>query len=580
MKMMNLNKFSLIVASILVLAMVAGCEKTIVPGDDSPEEEDPADYSFDTSIVVQITLNGTSISVVPSVADVSGSKVTIKSAGTYNITGSLTDGQIIVETEDEENVNLIFDGIDIKSSSSAPVFVKNAKKVVICLKEDTKNYLSDGASYSTTDEPNAALFSNAFLTFFGGGSLNVTGNYNDGISTDDGMIIKSGTISVTSADDGIRGKDYLVIRHGNIIINAKGDGLTSDNEGDASLGYITIDSAIVNITSSGDGISAQSNLIIGDGSFTITTGGGAATTLTTTPTGGGPGGGGRTSGGYSGTISAKALKSLASLVIEKGKFTINSADDAIHSNNSVKINNGTFSIASGDDAIHADVSIEINDGTINITKCYEGIESASIIFNGGNMSLVSTDDGFNATKGSATEINDGSSLNINDGTIVVNSSKGDGLDSNGNVNLTGGTVVVHGPQSAPEVGFDINGTFNVSGGFLIAAGPNSGNMIEVPASSSAQYCVKATMSSTLSSSTLFNIQDASGNNLVTYKPVRSVYYVVFSSSDLKNGSTYSIYTGGTSTGTNTNGIYYNDTYSGGTLKKTFTVSNKITSVSF
>jgi hypothetical protein len=196
------------------------------------------------------------------------------------------------------------------------------------------------------------------------------------------------------------------------------------------------------------------------------------------------------------------------------------------------------------------------------------------------VNLVAANDGFNATNGSGGESNDGSILTFNGGYIVANVASGDGLDSNGNIVMTGGTVIVHGPQSAPEVAFDFNGTFTISGGLLIAGGPNSGNMIEVPGSSSAQYCIKATSSSSFSASTLFHIQDASENDVVTFKPVRNTYYFVFSSSQLTNAGSYSIYTGGSSSGVLTDGLYTGGTYSGGTLKKTFTVSGKITSVTF
>jgi hypothetical protein len=545
------------------------------------EKEDPTDYTWDTSTVVQITLDGTSITVDPSVANVSGSKVTITDVGTYSIQGTLTDGQVIVDSKDEGNIRLILNGANITCSNSAPIYILDAKKIIINLADGTQNYLTDGTTYVTEEgEPNAALFSNAYLSIFGNGSLTVTAKYNDGISTDDGLIIKSGNISVSATDDGIRGKDYLIINSGYFTINAKGDGMKSDNEDDNTLGYILIDSATANITSSADGITAKTNLTIKDGSYTIKTGGGAPTTISTGGGGGGmkpPGGG--TSGGYTGTVSAKALKALSIMIIEKGTFNISSADDAIHSNDAITIDGGTFSIATGDDVIHADASITINGGDLDISKSYEGIESASITFNDGNLILTATDDGFNATKGSATESNDGSSACINGGYVVVNCSSGDGLDSNGNFTIQAGTVIVHGPQSQPEVGFDINGTFDISGGFFIATGPNSGNMIEVPSSSSSQYSVKVTIQSNLSSTTLFHIQDASGNELVTYKPVRNVYYVVFSSENLVNGSSYSIYTGGSSTGIYSNGLYTGGTYTGGTLKKTFTISGKTTSVS-
>lgn len=573
---MSKIRILLLLAFLPAFVYFTACEKTIVPDDNEIEGEDPTDYDWDTTQVVRVTLNTNSITVDPVVAAVSGSIITISEAGTYKISGTLTDGQIIVNSKEEDAVKIILDGINIRCTSSAPLYIKKAKKVIIFLNEGTQNYLSDGTSYIVADgEPGAALFSNSYLAFSGTGSLSVTSNYLDGISSDDELIINSGTISVTSMDDGIRGKDFLYIKNGNISVNSKGDGLKSDNSTDQSLGYIVVDTGNISITTTaGDGINAQTTLKIYDGVFNITTGGGAGTISSG---GGGPGGGG--SSGYSGTISEKALKAAAGLDILKGTFTVNSADDAVHSNSRITINDGTFSIASGDDAFHSDGSITVNGGTINVTKCYEAMEGPAITVNGGNISLASVDDTFNATKGVATESNDGSILTINGGNIVANASSGDCIDSNGNATMTGGTLVAHGPSSAPEVGADVNGTFKVTGGLLVFTGPNSGNMIETISTSSTQDCIKATFSTLLTTSTLFHLQDAGGNNIVTYKPVRSVYYIVVCSPDLKTGSSYSIYTGGTTTGTYTNGIYSGGVYSGGTLKKTVTLSGIVTNVS-
>lgn len=575
-----MNKIKFLVMSGVFTAMVffTACEKTIVPENNETQGEDPADYEWDSTQVVRITLNSVSITVEPSVAEVSGSVVIISKAGTYSIAGSLSDGQIIVNTEDAGPVRLVLDGVNIKCTSSAPVYIQKAEKVIIILNEGKQNYLSDGTSYELVDnEPGAALFSNSYLAISGTGSLSVTANYRDGISSDDELIIAGGTISVTAADDGIRGKDYLYVRNGKITVTSKGDGLKSDNSRDPSLGYILVDTCNISITTTaGDGINASTSLNINNGVFNIITGGGAGTI--STGGGGFPGGGG--SSGYSGTESEKALKATGGIDILKGMFTINSADDAIHSDSQITIHDGSYSIASGDDAIHTDVSLTVNGGTIDVTKCYEAMEGPIITINGGNLNLVSVDDTFNATKGNATESNDGSLLAINGGSIVASASKGDCIDSNGNVTMSGGILVANGPSSAPEVGADVNGTFKVSGGFLVFTGPNSGNMIETISNSSSQNCLKTTFSSSLSTSTLYHIQDAGGNNILTYKPVRTVYYIVLSTSDLKTGSTYSIYTGGTSTGTFTNGLYAGGTYSGGTLRKSFTITGVLTNVSF
>ncbi len=544
--------------------------------------EETDDYTWDSSQISQIGLNGNSITFNGTGAAVSGNKVTITSAGTFGISGSLTDGQIIVNTADKELVRLILNGVNISNSTSAPINIQAAKKVVIVLANGTENYVTDGASYvfesPSEDEPNAAIFSKSDLTIYGTGSLTVKGNCNDAIASKDGLIIAGGSenmtsvddglpkravasvsINVTAKDDGIRGKHYLVIRDANIALKAGGDGLKSDNADDVTRGYIWIQNGDINITSARDAITAETDALISDGTFTLTSGGGSNYSVP-------PG------------TSAKGIKGLVLTIIAGGAFVIDAADDAIHSNNIVIIDNGGFAIATKDAAIHADASATINDGTLNISKSYEGIESAAITINSGNISMVTSDDGFNATKGRRTESNDGSSLLIKGGTIAVNSSRGDGLDSNGNAAITGGTVIVHGPQSQPEVAFDINGTFGLSGGLFIATGPNSGNMIEVPSTSSTQYSVYVAFSAGLSASSLFHIQDASGNDIVTFKPARNIYYIVFSSPNLIRGSTYSIYTGGSSTGSNTNGLYIGGTYSGGTLKKSFTISSIVTKV--
>jgi hypothetical protein len=569
----------------IVLLIPGSCEKKYSDdywndsGNNIEGSEDESDYVWDESDVNEIILNGRSVIEDSEGVVVSGTIIKIILAGTYRFSGVLNDGQIIVNTSDEKIVRLLLNGVSITCSNSSPVFIKKAAKVLVDLADSTENYLEDGSSYvlDNEGEPGATVFSKSYLSFSGNGKLSISANYQDGIVSKDGLVIKNGILDVRAIDDGIRGKDYLIIKDGRLNIESGGDGIKSDNDINSGYGKIIIESGNIIINASGDGITAQNNISVLSGTLNITTGGGAgnSTGSGTTSMGGRPGG---TSGGYSGTTSAKGIKSTGSITIDNGTFMVNSADDALHTDGTFTLNGGTLTMATGDDAIHAEGSVTINGDTLIITKSYEGIESPSITVNKGYISLVSTDDGFNATKGNATEANDGSSLVINGGYVVVNSSAGDGIDSNGNVIITGGIIIVHGPQSQPEVGFDINGTFNVSGGLLIGTGPNSGNMIEAPGNSSGQYSVKTTISSGISSNTLFHIQDTEGNDLVTFKPFRNQYYIVFSSAQLKSGSTYHIYLGGSSTGVNNNGLFTGGTYSGGTFRKSFTLSGKTTNI--
>jgi hypothetical protein len=564
------NIFLLLFGFILLLTMAA-CEKEYA-GNTADEVEDPDDYIIDTAAMAHIIFhNNLIISDSPS-AIIKGSDVVITSPGVYNLKGTLDNGQVKIELAEEGTAKLIFEGVNISCDYGAPVFIGKNGKTIITLKESTTSTIT-GTANASPDETGGALFSNSYMAFTGTGSLIVNSSACDGISGDDGVIINDGTFTINSADDGIRGKDYLVIRKGNYSINSKGDGLKSDND----HGHIDIVNGSFNIiASAGDAIDAANDITIDDGFFNIKTGNGAVITENSSM----PGRPGSGSGGYSGAVSEKAFKATGKIKITKGTFIIDAADDAIHSDSEVEVSAGDFSIASGDDAIHAGVSFTFDEGNLNVSKSYEGIESALITVNSGTIKISSSDDTFNATKGQATEWDDGSKITINGGDMVLSGSKGDGLDSNGSVIIKGGTVLIHGPSSQPEVGFDINGTFNIDGGYFLASGPNSGNMIEVPSTTSAQNSVIFTCSSMFSSTSLIHLQDDSGNDLFTFRPVRNAYYVVFSSPSLKIGNAYSIYTGGTSTGTVENGLYSGGEYAPGVLKKTFTLQSLRTAVQF
>lgn len=534
------------------------------------DHEDSDDYSWNTSSVIPITLNGSSINVTGSGATVSGTKVTVTSTGNYSISGTLSDGQIIVNTEDEGTVRLILNGANITSSTSAPIHIISAKKVVLVLADTTQNYVTDASSYSSSteeDAPNATIFSMSDLTIFGNGILTVDANYNDGIASKDGLIIKSGTININSVDDGIRGKDYLIVKNGNITVKSGGDGLKSDNEDDSSKGYISIEAGTLNITSGGDAIAAETDVLISNGTISLTSGGGS---------------------GYAvGTISTKGIKAIVNTIIDDGTITINSADDALHSNGCLVINGGTFSISSGDDGVHADSILGINGGDILIKKSYEGIESAAIIITDGTIHVTSSDDGINAAGG-----NDGSSVNgrpgqnqfattgnyylsIKGGYIAV-SAVGDGVDINGAIAMTGGTLFINGPTNNGNGAIDYDSSFKITGGLLMAAG--SSGMAQAPGTTSTQYSVLVNFNSARSAGTLVNIQASDGTGIVTFKPTKSYQSIAFSSPALTKSTTYNVYTGGSSTGTPVDGLYEDGVYTAGTKYTSFTINSVVTTI--
>lgn len=439
--------------------------------------------------------------------------------------------------------------------------------------------------------------------FISGGTLNltVTGNQSKAMKCDQTMTLAGGQITIHNSGDAVltaSGSGYdpsyctALKSDSKIIINGSTLSIVSSGKAAKSIssdGDIEINSGSITITNSGTGtkytnsagqadayvatcLSADMNIEILGGSLTTSSSGSAGKGISAD--------GILTIGGINSSPIINCTTTGSKVVISgSGNNATYAEAKAISCDNNVKIDNGTITISSADDGIKSKTAIDVNNGSLNITNSVEGFEAPFITFNSGNINVKASDDCINATFGNGGEANDGSHLKINGGTLVVNTSGGDGLDSNGNITFTGGTTIVHGPPSAPEVGMDYNGICNVNGGFLVISGTNS-FMTQPPSNSSTQYSVLAKSNTSLSASTLFHMQNAAGNDIVTFQPIRSYYSIIVSSSMLANGGTYSIYTGGTSTGNNNNGLYTGGSYTGGTLKKTFTINSIVTTVNF
>jgi hypothetical protein len=526
--------------------------------------------------VTKIQFDDRNITVNGDGAAVSGSTVIILSEGTYELRGALADGQVLVSTDKGAAVELILAGVTINCSNSSPLYIENAKDTKIVLADNTKNRLTDGAVYSANktkkDEPNAALFSRDDLTITGNGSLEITGNYNDGITSKDKLTVENGTILVNAADDGMRGKDHLRIKGGNVTVVSKGDGLKSDdkvadadNKTQIGDGKISISGGKINITSKGDAIQASSSVNIEGGEFILTTGANAQY--------------------VGGTVSLKAISSGDSLVIGGGTFTISSSDDALHANNTLTVNGGSFDIATGNNALLGDKTLEISNADIRISTSYEGLEGSIVKINSGNIHINAGSNGLSirtSRKGSGTVgrrwggFDSGSCLYINGGYIVVNAN-GDGVDANGSMEMTGGTLLISGPTSNQDGALDF-GSFKISGGLLVAAG--SSGMAQSPGSGSAQNSALVYFNNYQPEGTLFHVQSSDGSEVITFAPKKTYSSVAFSSPKLAIGTAYDVYYGGSSSGVAKDGLYEGGKYTPGTKLTSFTPTGPGTYVGY
>ena len=290
-----------------------------------------------------------------------------------------------------------------------------------------------------------------------------------------------------------------------------------------------IASGTVKIESEKDGVQAATLLRIDGGDIDITTADGAGEVKSGEEMGFGQGF--QSSYDTEDSESAKALKSESELTVTGGKINISSSDDAIHANESVHITGGTITAATGDDGIHADSTLTIDGGDITITQSYEGIEAGEITVNDGNISVTASDDGFNAGGGDSGEGGQGmfdadasKTLTINGGYVYVNAD-GDGLDSNGYLTITGGTVLVSGPQNDGNGALDYGTEAKITGGTLVAIG--SSGMAETITGDG--QCTIMTDVTTQSGGTLCSLVDSDGNVIASFTASKQYSNVVFSS---------------------------------------------------
>lgn len=474
---------------------------------------------YDESSAVKITLNGSSAVVSGSEVNISGSTVTITSAGTYIISGSLSDGQIVIAASDSDKVQLVLNNAEINCNTSAAVYVKSADKVFVTLPAGTTNSLGGGTEYVQTDDNtvDGVIFSKSDLTLNGTGTLKIDADYRHGIVTKDTLCITGGTYVIDAVKACLAGKDGIKILDGSFTLTAGSKGLNSGNDDDAKEG---------------------------------------------------------------------------SIYIAGGTFTIKSEDDSIHADGSCIIAGGTYTIAAGDDGIHANYDTIITDGSITITNSYEGIEGRRITVSGGTINLTASDDGINAATGGSSDeqrmpggqkgefggfgrqkgavvqsqemqmpqdgqqpqemqapasrsaSDDDVYIKITGGTITVNAG-GDGIDSNGNLYITGGTVYVAGPTSNGDGALDYEGEASITGGTLIAAG--SSGMAQGMGSNSTQCSMLVNLSEAIAAGSVISIKDSSENVLISWTSPKQFSSVVISTAELAQGSTYTLVTGDTQT---------------------------------
>ena len=483
---------------------------------------------------------------------VNGGDITILAGGTYVISGELTDGCITINSNDNKEVRLVLDNASVTSSDFAAIYVVNSERTVISCPEGTSNRLTDGSVYSEErlngGKPTAALYSSDDLIINGAGTLGISASFEDGIKSNDGLKILDTAIDLTSADEGINANDYISVAGGHIDINSTGDGIRCEDD-DADRGFIVSESSVISINSGGDGIYASSAFYSESSELDITTSDGAViadVNMRSMPFD-------AVKTQSEDTVSTKAVKAGSYIEFNNGVCTVNSADDGIHSDGDISINGGSFAIRCGDDAIHGEDNVNIDAESIDISLCREGIEGDYITICGGDINVISSDDGINATGPNSNagfmpmqdknrEITEEDIyLTVSGGNIFVETS-GDGVDSNGAAKMTGGSLKVFGPENGGNSSLDFEYGFIVDGGEISAAG--SSQMAELPSEDSAANVLVFYLDSSYEAGTDVKLTDADGNTVSEFTPTKKFDWVLISKPQITLGESYSLYVSG------------------------------------
>lgn len=463
-----------------------------IPGEEKAVNKDSLHFSandldarWDTSRATVVTLDGTEADISGDGVYVLDGDVVFAKSGYYRVTGQYTGGRLVVRAKNTAKLWIMLDGVDLRVKEGSAIWVEKAYKVFLTLPDGTENYLENGAAEASDHTSrlgllgdgavSAVIYSREDLTINGSGSLKLEAN----------------------AGHGIKGKDDLVIANSSLAIRAEKDGINVNDR--IQLTGVTLD-----ITSGGDGIDQDNE------------------------------------GGY--------------FYLESGALAIDAGDDAINAEGDITVMDGELALTAGDDGLHAENHLTVNGGDIQIENCFEGLEACQITLNGGNIAIYPVDDGLNAVEplsaetaealGSETAVarKDSSSIVITGGSLSVINKIGrsaDGLDSNGDIRISGGTVMIslanYGSNNAIDYGLENGGVCEITGGNVIACGSYT-KAEKVAATGQGSYFY--TNFAGVKKKSLVIVKDMAGHMVKSWFVPCSFSSMFFTAPELQNGVSY------------------------------------------
>lgn len=578
------------------------------------------DASHDASSATVITLSGDSASVQGAGAQASAAGAVISSAGTYIVSGELTDGQLLVDAGDDDKVQLVLAGATIHNEDAPAIYVRNADKCFVTLDAGTENNLSDGSSYaleSDSDEPYATLFSRCDLTLNGSGTLNVTSAYRHAVCSKDDLVVVSGTYNISAVEDGLRGRDSVKVRDGVFTIQAGGDGIKSNKDDDPTKGFVSIDGGAFDIQAGDDAVQGKTLIRLAGGSLTVAANDDAfhsdlemhllgasieasagddafhaETKLTV-------------DGGIVNVASCNEGYEAEKVYVNGGDTHIVASDDGVNASaadlsddadadtvSSTLPNGGTPGApgkgggaatpdAGGQAPAGAQQSGQAPDaaaqqdgqapGAAGVQQGGQAPDAAGAQQGGsapeppvgdnaggaGGATDPRQQGGDPAAGGGVGQADSSCLIQINGGYLVVDS-VGDAIDSNGNVEVTGGVLLVSGPTSDGDGAFDYDGSATISGGTVLMVG--STGMAQSFTGGTQAFAMTSASGEAGQS---VCVVDGSGNVVASFTATKRFGMVLTSSPAFAEGGEYTLVIGGEIANANADGYTDSGAVSGG-----------------
>ena len=576
---------AIVICSLVLTALFMNGEAlgiTKIVDEDAEQNSDSAYFttndqngSWDTTGAAVITLTGDGASISGNGAYVYDGNVVIAEAGRYVFSGNLEDGSIIVDTHDSSKVWILLDGVEINCSDDACIQVDQADKVFLTLAEGSQNILTSGSVYSDTalsDGTDGAIFAHDDLTINGGGSLTVTAQYSHGISANDDLVITGGTITISAVDDAIHVNDSIRIKDAAITATAGDDGLLTTNE--VENGYLYIESGTLDITASGDGIHTTGDITVAGGETNISAGDDGIHSDASVFV-------------QSGTILiSDCYEGIEALIIDVsgGDVSINCEDDGFNANggssdmfggggqmgggrNDGTSGHGGMQGSGTDDGMTGERPTPPDMGEEGMTgerPTPPGMDEEGTTgerptppdmgeegMSGGMPAGQETETASGSGQSSADTEDVETYISISGGNIRIVNEIGqdaDGLDSNGDIKISGGTIYISllgtGSNCAVDYASESGGVAEITGGTIIACGASS--MAEGFDSTSTQASILYNTSTVAEAGTTLTVTDADGSVLLSWEVPCSFSSALISCPEMKVGGTYTVSAGGTS----------------------------------